>query len=109
MESLKIINIEKFTESGECWISVKIHDKKENIYFWIDCSLIDGFGNHRIFKTDDLFVDWDWNQYIFNLENTQDIQAKKYQENYNNIDKIQFLIDENNDYLVNILKNMEVK
>lgn len=51
MESLKIIDIEKFTESGECWISIKIHDKKENIYFWIDCSLIDGFGNHKNFKT----------------------------------------------------------
>lgn len=100
MESLKIIDIEKFTESGECWISVKIQDKKENIIFWIDCSIMDGFGNHSEFKTDDLYVDWDFNQYIFNLENSKDLQAKKYQETTENIDRIQDLIDENNNYLL---------
>lgn len=109
MESLEINKIEKFTESGECWISVNIYDKKIPFYFWIDCSLIDGFGNHKNFKTDDLYIDWDFNQYIFNLDNSNDIHAKKYQENPENIDNIQYLIDENNDYLVKILKNMEVK
>lgn len=109
MESLEINKIEKFTESGECWISVNIYDKKIPFYFWIDCSLIDGFGNHKNFKTDDLYIDWDFNQYIFNLDNSNDIHAKKYQENPENTDNIQYLIDENNDYLVKILKNMEVK
>ncbi len=109
MESFKILNIEKFTESGERWISVNIKDLKNNFTFWIDCSLIDGFGNHKEFKTDDLYIDWDWNQYIFNLDNSKDIQAKKYQEDPENIDNLQYFIDDNNNYLVNILKNMEVK
>lgn len=109
MESLKIIDIEKFTESGERWISVKIKDNRKNFIFWIDCSLIDGFGNSKNFKTEDLYIDWNWNQYIFILDNEKDIQAKQYQEDPENIDNIQDLIDENNNYLVNILKNMEVK
>lgn len=108
MESLTINKIEKFTESGEKWISVNIYDKKIPFYFWIDCSLIDGYGNHKDFKTDDLYIDWDFNQYIFNLENSKDLQAKQYQEDPENIDAIQELIDENNSFLVNILKNMEV-
>ena len=109
MESLKILSIEKFTESGECWISVKIKDNKKHFTFWIDCSLMDGFGNHNNFKTDDLYIDWDFNQYIFNLENEKDLHAKKYQTDPENIDLLTDFIDENNAYLVNILKNMEVK
>ena len=110
MESLKILSIEKFTESGERWISVRIKDNRKKFIFWIDCSLIDGYGNRDPkFKTDDLYIDWDFNQYIFNLENEKDLQAKQYQENPENIDNIQYLIDENNNYLVNILKNMEGK
>lgn len=105
MESLKILKIEK----NNGWISVKIHDKKEKIGFWIDCGLIDGFGNRKDFKTEDLYVDWDWNQYIFFTENEYDIRAKKYQENPENIDRLTDFIDDNNNYLVNILKNMEVK
>lgn len=109
MESLKILNIEKFTESGECWISVKINDNIKNFTFWIDCALMDGFGNRKNFKTEDLYIDWDFNQYIFNLENEKDLHAKKYQIDPENIDLLTDFIDENNAYLVNILKNMEVK
>ena len=109
MESLNINKIEKFTESGERWISVNIYDKKIPLYFWIDCSLIDGFGNHKNFKTEDLYIDWDFNQYIFNLENSKDIQAKQYQEDPENIDRLIDFIDENNEFLVNILKKMEVE
>lgn len=105
MELLKILKIEK----NDGWISVKIHDKKEKFTFWIDCGLIDGFGNRKDFKTEDLYIDWDWNQYIFFIENEYDIQAQKYQKNPENIDRLTYFIDENNNYLVNILKNMEVK
>lgn len=103
-----ILKIEKNTQSGEKWLSLKLHDKKEKQTFWIDCSLIDGYGNHKDFKTDDLYIDWEFNQYIFNLDNSKDLQAKQYQEDPENIDAIQELIDENNSFLVNILKNMEV-
>ena len=109
MQYFTILNIEKFTESGERWISVKIKDNRKNFIFWIDCSLMDGFGNRKNFKTEDLYIDWDWNQYIFNLENEKDLHAKQYQEDPENIDYLTDFIDENNNYLVNILKNMEVK
>lgn len=109
MEYFKILNIEKFTESSERWISVKIKDNRKNFIFWIDCSLMDGFGNRENFKTEDLYIDWDFNQYIFNLENEKDLYAKQYQEDPENIDYLTDFIDENNNYLVNILKNMEVK
>ena len=48
MESLLINKIEKFTESNEHWIAVNIYDKKESFYFWIDCSLMDGFCDNVI-------------------------------------------------------------
>ena len=34
------------------------------------------------------------------LDNEKDLKLKEYQENYNNIDKIQNFIDEKNDYLL---------
>lgn len=103
-----ILKIEKNTQSGEKWLSLKLHDKKEKQTFWIDCSLIDGYGNYKDFKTDDLYIDWQFNQYIFNLDYMEDMDAKEYQENYRNVENITDFIDEKNDYLVNILKNMEV-
>lgn len=107
MERFKIIKIERFKESGEKWISVYINDKKEDISYWIDCSLIDGYGNRKDFKTEDLYVDWSFNQYIFHLDNEIDIKHQEYQNNGDNIDYLQEFIDENNDYLVNILKEKE--
>lgn len=104
MERFKIEKIEEQKESGEKWISVLIKDNKEKISFWIDCSLIDGYGNHKDFKTEDLYVDWSFNQYIFHLDYEEDIKAQNYQNNGDNIDYLQEFIDENNDYLVNILR-----
>ena len=96
MERFKIVKFEKFDE----YISVYINDKKEDISFWLDCSLMDGFGNKDNFKTEDLYIDWEFNQYIFNLDNSIDIKAKEYQENGDNIDEIQYFLDEKNDELV---------
>jgi len=100
MERFEIKKIEKFNN----YFSALIKDNNENINFWIDCSLIDGYGNHNNFVDNDLYIDWEFNQYIFHLENENDIKAKKYQENADNIDCLQDFIDENNEKLVNILK-----
>lgn len=96
MERFKIVKIHEHKE----YISVYINDKKEDISFWLDCSLMDGFGNKEDFKTEDLYIDWEFNQYIFNLDNSIDIKAKEYQENGDNIDEIQYFLDEKNDELV---------
>lgn len=96
MERFKIVKIQEHKE----YISVYINDKKEDISFWLDCSLMDGFGNKDNFKTEDLYIDWEFNQYIFNLDNSIDIKAKEYQENGDNIDEIQYFLDEKNDELV---------
>ena len=97
---MKILKIENFND----YISILIEDKKEKICFWIDCCKIDGYGNRNNYKTDDLYIDWKFNQYIFILDNEKDIKLKEYQENYNNIDKIQNFIDEKNDYLLKQFK-----
>lgn len=106
MKRFKILKVEKQKESGESWLSVLIDDKKEKISFWLDCGLIDGYGNKNNFKTEDLYIDWDFNQYIFDLYNENDLKAKEYQENGENIDYLQDFIDEKNDFLVNILKEI---
>jgi hypothetical protein len=96
MERFKILKIQEHKE----YISVYINDSKEDISFWLDCSLMDGFGNKDNFKTEDLYIDWEFNQYIFNTDNSIDIKAKEYQENGDNIDEIQYFLDEKNDELV---------
>ena len=96
MERFKIVKIQEHKE----YISVYINDKKEDISFWVDCSLMDGYGNKEDFKTEDLYIDWEFNQYIFNLDNSIDIKAKEYQENGDNIDELQYFLDEKNDELV---------
>ena len=101
MERFKIVKIQEHKE----YISVYINDKKEDISFWLDCSLMDGFGNKEDFKTEDLYIDWEFNQYIFNLDNSIDIKAKEYQENGDNIDEIQYFLDEKNEDLVAILRH----
>lgn len=100
MERFKILKIEKQKEDGESWLSILIGDKKEKISFWLDCGLIDGYGNKNNFKTEDLYIDWEFNQYIFNLYNENDLKAKEYQENGENIDYLQEFIDEKNDDLL---------
>jgi hypothetical protein len=100
MERFKIVKIQEHKE----YMSVYINDSKEDISFWVDCSLMDGYGNKDNFKTEDLYIDWEFNQYIFNTDNSIDIKAKEYQENGDNIDELQYFLDEKNDELVAILR-----
>lgn len=101
MERFKKLKVEK--DNGFFYMQVK--DNQENISFWIDCGLIDGYGNRDNFKTDDLYIDWDFNQYIFHLDNEDDIKAQEYQQNGDNIDALQEFIDEHNEELVAILRH----
>ena len=61
---------------------------------------MDGYGNKENFKTDDLYIDWEFNQYIFFLNDENDLKIKNYQENCENIEKIDYFIDENNNNLI---------
>lgn len=92
MERFKIINKNKEKE----YFSIKLHDIKENFDFWIDCSIIDGYGNRENYKTKDLFIDWEFNKYIFDLNNSIDLKAKEWQENGDNIDDLQYFLDDIN-------------
>lgn len=96
MERFKIINKNREKE----YFSIKLYDTKENFDFWIDCSVIDGYGNRENYKTKDLYIDWEFNQYIFDLYNENDLKAKEWQENGENIDYLQEFIDEKNDDLL---------
>lgn len=100
MERFEIIKVHKHKEN---YCSAFIHDREKNISFWVDYSKIDGYGNKEDFKTEDLYVDWEFNQYIFNLDNSIDIEQKEYQENAENLDYLDEFIDLNNDYLLSFL------
>lgn len=58
------------------YFSLYINDTQEKHKFWIDCSLMDGYGNKENYKTHDLYIDWEFNQYIFCLDNSNDIKVK---------------------------------
>lgn len=75
-----------------------------DICFWVDCYFIDGYGNKTTYTSDDVFIDWDFNQYIFYIENENDVMIMKYQENQDNRDKIQDFIDEQNDELIELFR-----
>ena len=99
MERFTIVKIHK----NQGYSSAFIHDREKNISFWVDYSKMDGYGNKEDFKTDDLYIDWEFNQYIFNTDNSIDMEQQEYQENAENIDYLDEFIDLNNDYLLSFL------
>ncbi len=102
MKDFKILKNENY-DGGT---SLLLHDNKNNFNFWIDCWIIDGYGNKKDFKTTDLYIDWEFNQYIFYLYDENDLKAKEYQENGENIDNIQYFIDDENDNILNLIERM---
>lgn len=81
---------------------------KNNFIFWIECGLIDGYGNTTNYKTNDLYINWAYNQYIFFTNDEADICAKEYQENVDNADAITNFIDDiNNNLVKDFLKNIK--
>lgn len=97
MKRFKILKVEKM---GDNWVAVNIKDLKNNFTFWLDCDVMDGYGNKDNYKTEDLYISWEFNQYIFHLDNIKDLEAKEWQENPDNTDDLQDFIDDKNDKLL---------
>jgi hypothetical protein len=83
--------LKKEIHKKENYFSILIEDEKNNIKFWIDCSLIDGYGKH---DDNGNYIDWEFNQYIFDNYNEEDERQKAYQENANNLDCLYEFINE---------------
>lgn len=98
MERFKILKIQehKKTEYTDYYFSILLKDNLKNTKFWLDCSITE--------ENDEKYIDWEFNQYIFNMLNSLDIKAKEYQENFNNIEEIVYFIDCEKD---NILKQLK--
>lgn len=97
MERFTILKLEKHEK--ENYFSLCIKDTKENIDFWIDCSLEkDG---------DYTYIDWEYNAYIFYTDNANDMRLKDYQDNWeNNGDVLQDFIDDKTEEIINKLKGV---
>ena len=97
MKRFKILKIQehKKTKANDYYFSILLKDNLKNIKFWLDCSITK--------DNNDKFIDWEFNQYIFDICNSLDIKAKEYQENSDNIENIVYFIDCEKD---NILKQL---
>ena len=94
MERFKILKIEKHEK--EKYFSLRINDKKENISFWVDCSITIEDGCK--------YIDWEYNAYIVHLDDENDIRLKEYQDDWeNNGDYLQSFIDNENDEILKML------
>lgn len=97
MKRFKILKIQehKKTKDNDYYFSILLKDNLKNIKFWLDCSITK--------ENNEKFIDWEFNQYIFDICNSLDIKAKEYQENSDNIENIVYFIDCEKD---NILKQL---
>ena len=95
MERFTILKLEKHEK--ENYFSLCIKDDKEDISFWIDCSLE---------KDDDCtYIDWEYNAYIFYTDN--DMRLKDYQDDWeNNGNELQDFIDDKTEEIINKLKGV---
>ena len=95
MERFTILKLENHKQ--ENYFSLRIKDTKENIDFWIDCSLE---------KDDDYtYIDWEYNAYIFYTDN--DMRLKDYQDDWeNNGNELQDFIDDKTEEIINKLKGV---
>ena len=98
MERFKILKIQEHKKTRETsyYFSILLKDNLKNTKFWLDCSITE--------EDNEKYIDWEFNQYIFNMLNSLDIKAKEYQENSNNIEEIVYFIDCEKD---NILKQLK--
>ena len=89
------------------YISAQIKDLENKHIFWVDIGLVDEMGKHidvsNIEKEmfgDTLYLEWEWNQYIFNLDYEEDVFAQKYQEEQENIEGVDCFICDIQDTLM---------
>lgn len=68
------INYKK-SQSGKFW-NVELVRKEDNRHFWVDVDLDDDYHD----------IEAEWNQYIFDLTNEEDLARKEIQENNDEFD-----------------------
>ncbi len=102
----KLLKVEEH-RSGNYYISAQIKDLEKKHIFWVDIGLIDEIGKHIDVSNvkeemfgDTLYLDWEWNQYIFHLEYDEDVFAQKYQEEQENIEGVDCFICDIQDILM---------
>ena len=89
------------------YISAQIKDIENKHIFWVDIGLVDEMGKHIDVSNaeeemfgDTLYLEWEWNQYIFNLDYEEDVFAQKYQEEQENIEGVDCFIYDIQDTLM---------
>ena len=89
------------------YISAQIKDLENKHIFWVDIGLVDEMGKHIDVSNaeeemfgDTLYLEWEWNQYIFNLDYEEDVFAQKYQEEQENIEGVDCFIYDIQDTLM---------
>ena len=95
------------TNYNNYYISAQIKDLENKHIFWVDIGLVDEMGKHIDVSNieeemfgDTLYLEWEWNQYIFNLDYEEDVFAQKYQEEQENIDDVDCFICDIQDTLM---------
>lgn len=97
MERFIILKLENHKQ--EKYFSLRIKDNKENISFWIDCSLEK--------DKDYTYINWEYNAYIFSIYDDYDMRLKAYQDNWeHNGDELQYFIDDKTEEIINKLKGV---
>ena len=88
--------------------SAQIKDLEKKYIFGVDIGLVDEMGKHIDVSNaeeemfgDTLYLDWELNQYIFNLDYEEDVFAQKYQEEQENIEGVDCFICGIQDTLMN--------
>ena len=96
------------TNYNNYYISAQIKDIENKHIFWVDIGLVDEMGKHIDVSNieeemfgDTLYLEWEWNQYIFNLDYEEDMFAQKYQEEQENIESVDCFISDIQDTLMN--------
>lgn len=102
MERFEILKIQEHKETNynNYYFSILLKDNLEHLDFWLDCSIEEEEGEK--------YIDWEFNQYIFDIYNSIDIKAKEYQENSDNVEEIVYFIDCEKDNILKQLKGSEL-
>ena len=97
----------KSTNYSNYYISAQIKDLENKHIFWVDIGLVDEMGKHIDVSNaeeemfgDTLYLEWEWNQYIFHLDYEEDMFAQKYQEEQENIEGVDCFIYDIQDTLM---------
>ena len=95
------------TNYNNYYISAQIKDLENKYIFWVDIGLVDEMGKHIDVSNieeemfgDTLYLEWEWNQYIFHLDYEEDVFAQKYQEEQENIEGVDCFISDIQDTLM---------